>query len=81
MHYVMGVDPARTGDNFAIAIFEIDPIGRRIHLVRVLTWNKKNFVEMHLNIRKLIVISSIEYFEMDAGGGGTTIRDLARRQE
>jgi hypothetical protein len=80
MKYAMGVDPARSGDNFAIAIFEIDPVARTINLIRVLTWNSKNFVEMHKNVRDLIRLYKIEYFEMDAGGGGTTIRDLLASQ-
>ena len=34
--YTMGVDPARSDDNFAVAIFEIDPSAEEIRLVRVL---------------------------------------------
>lgn len=76
MQYVMGVDPARNNDNFSIAIFEVDNNRGLVNLVRVISWNKKNFVEMHNNIRQIIKHYNIEYFEMDAGGGGTTIRDL-----
>jgi hypothetical protein len=74
--YTMGVDPARSDDNFAIAIFEIDPSAEEIRLVRVLAFNKKSFPEMHKRIRELIRIYKMKYFQMDAGGGGTTIRDL-----
>lgn len=81
MLYTMGIDPARSNDNFAISIFEVDTITRRINLVRVLTWNKKNFPEMHQNVRKLIKLYGIEYFEMDGQGGGTTIRDLLASKE
>ena len=76
MIYTMGVDPARDGDNFSIAIFEVDLSSQTVNLVRVMTWNKKNFPEMHQNIRKIIKHYGITYFKMDAGGGGTTIRDL-----
>ena len=76
MIYAMGVDPARTSDNFAIAIFEIDPENQVCHLVRVYTWNKKSFPEMHIHVRRLIQHWGIKLIKMDAGGGGTTIRDL-----
>jgi len=72
----MGVDPARSSDNFAIAIFEIDPMAMEIRLVRVLSWNKKDFPLMSLEIRRILRHYRIEYWKMDAGGGGTTIRDL-----
>ena len=74
--YTMGVDPARTGDNFAIALFEIDPDSDAIRLVRVLSWNKKEFPLMQRHVRDLVKLYKMTYFEMDAGGGGTTIRDL-----
>lgn len=81
LEYVMGIDPARTHDNFAISIFAVDNVNRMIMLVRVLTWNKKNFPEMARNVRRLIKQYKIKYFEMDAGGGGTTIRDLLANRE
>ena len=80
-HYTMGVDPARTSDNFAIAIFEVDPEAEEIRLVRVYSFNKKNFPEMHRQVRQIRKHWGIEYFEMDAGGGGTTIRDLLASKE
>jgi len=79
--YAMGVDPARTSDNFSIAIFEIDPDAAVIRLVRVASWNKKDFPLCHRLTRQLIKDYEVEYFEMDAGGGGTTIRDLLASEE
>jgi hypothetical protein len=76
MIYVMGVDPARSSDNFSIAIFEIDPTRMSVNLVRVMAWNNKSFPYMHQEVRRLIRHYKIEYFKMDGGGGGTTIRDL-----
>ena len=76
MLYTLGADPARTGDNFAVAIYEIDLDAKAINLVRIMTWHKINFPEMHINIRRLLRHYGIDYFKMDAGGGGTTIRDL-----
>lgn len=74
--YIMGIDPARSGDNFAIAIVRVLPEARQIDLVRVLTYNKKSFPIMHHEIRKLVRLYNISEIAMDSGGGGTTIRDL-----
>ena len=79
--YAMGVDPARDGDNFSIAVFEIDQDAGAIRLVRVFSWNKKSFPEAHRNVRWIIRHYGVEYFEMDGGGGGTTIRDLLASRE
>jgi hypothetical protein len=76
MTYVLGLDPARTNDNFAISIWEVDPVVGTMNLVRVLSFNKKNFLFMHKEVRNLIQKYGVEYLEMDAGGGGTTVRDL-----
>ncbi len=81
MIYVMGVDPARTSDNFSTAIMEVDPDRMCANLVLVRTWNQKSFPFMHHEIRKLIRHYGIRRFKMDAGGGGTTIRDLLADQQ
>ncbi|MCK9279285.1 MAG: hypothetical protein M0P71_01465 [Melioribacteraceae bacterium] len=73
---VMGIDPARNGDNFAIAIFTIDIAKRLIKLKRVLAYNKQPYPVMHREIRNLIKEYNITEFAMDSGGGGQTIRDL-----
>jgi hypothetical protein len=78
--YTMGIDPARTNDNFAISIWEVDLDSGTCNLVRVMSWNKKNFQVMHQEVRKLIQLYGITYFEMDGGGGGTTVRDLLADQ-
>ena len=74
--YSMGIDPARTDDNFAIAIYEVEPGLPDIRLVRVQSWNKKDFPYMADQVRQLIRHYKITYFKMDSGGGGTTVRDL-----
>lgn len=79
--YVLGVDPARSGDNFAIAVWEIDLDTGLYSLVRVYAWNNKDFTRMHFEIRSLLKHWNAEYMEMDAGGGGTTIRDLLASEE
>ena len=79
--YALGLDPARSGDNFAISIYEIDPPEQDIRLGRVMSWNHKNFPLMASNVRKLIKHYGIRLLMMDAGGGGTTIRDLLASPE
>lgn len=74
--YIMGIDPARTGDNFAIAIYAIDIKKREMQLVMMFAYNKKTFPEMHNEIRMLIKLYNIQEIGMDSGGGGQTIRDL-----
>jgi hypothetical protein len=81
MIYVLGIDPARTSDNFSIAIFEVDPSLGCINLVRVMAWNKKNFPHMHQEVREIIRRYGVKHIGMDGGGGGTTIRDLLASKE
>jgi hypothetical protein len=81
MLYTMGVDPARTGDNFAIAIFEIDLDTDTIRLVKVISWNKKDFPLCHKYVRYYKKLYKMDFFKMDAGGGGTTVRDLLANQD
>jgi hypothetical protein len=79
--YVAGIDPARSGDNFAVAIVRIDIEAKTAELVRVLTYNKKSFPLMHREIRSILKLYNIIEFGMDSGGGGTTIRDLLADKE
>lgn len=73
---ILGIDPARSGDNFGIAIFRVDIKNRIIRLVRMLTYQKQPFPVMHREIRALIKSYNIDEIGMDSGGGGTTMRDL-----
>ena len=79
--YIAGVDPARSGDNFAIAIVKVDLSAKEVQLVRMLTYHKKSFPLMHSEIRKLMEIYNIAEIGMDSGGGGTTIRDLLANKD
>jgi hypothetical protein len=74
--YILGIDPARSGDNFAIAVYAVDISKRTISLVRMLTYNKKTFPDMHYEIRRLMKVYNVAEIGMDSGGGGRTIRDL-----
>ena len=73
---IMGIDPARSGANFAIVIFKVSIKDRKARVVRVLTYNKQSYPHMHMEIRRLIKEYNISEIAMDSGGGGTTIRDL-----
>lgn len=73
---IMGCDPARSGDNFAISIFKVNIKTEKIRLIRVLTYNKMTFPFMHLEIRRLRKLYDVSEIAIDSGGGGQTIRDL-----
>jgi intein/homing endonuclease len=74
--YVMGIDPARASDNFAVSLFEVDLILSNMRLVRVWAWNRKPFPEMHRRIREIIAEYNVKLIKMDSGGGGREMRDL-----
>lgn len=73
---IMGCDPARSGDNFAISIFKVNIKTEKIRLIRVLTYNKMTFPFMHLEIRRLRKLYDVSEIAIDSGGGGQTMRDL-----
>ena len=73
---VMGCDPARSGDNFAISIFKVNIKTEKIRLIRVLTYSKMTFPFMHLEIRRLRKLYDVSEIAIDSGGGGQTMRDL-----
>lgn len=73
---IMGCDPARSGDNFAISIFKVNIKTEKIRLIRVLTYSKMTFPFMHLEIRRLRKLYDVSEIAIDSGGGGQTIRDL-----
>lgn len=73
---LMGCDPARTGDNFSIAIGQVNIKTDKIRLRRVFTYNKMTFPFMHEEIRKLRKFFNVSEIAMDSGGGGLPIRDL-----
>lgn len=72
--YILGIDPARNSDNFAIAILKI--VDGQMRLVRILSFENTPFPEMAAYIRNLLRLYNVEMISMDAGGGGLTIKDL-----
>lgn len=77
--YVMGVDPARTTDNFAICIIKLD--GAHQKLVYVTTLNKKDFPLATRTVRNLLKNFNVRRLAMDKGGGGLTVCDLFHTKE
>lgn len=78
--YVMGVDPARKTDNFAISILKIMPKGgyRNVYCYSM---NNKNWVTSVKKIRELLNKFNIVRMAVDEGGGGTTVEDLLQNNE
>ena len=71
--YVMGIDPARESDNFAIVIIRLGDYNK---VVRVYTMKKRTFPEMVGQIRRFLNEYNVVRIALDQGGGGGTIRDL-----
>lgn len=74
--FFLGIDPARNGDNFTIGVVRLDQENKKIDLVRMKSYSKKTYPDMHLEIRSTIKEYNICELGMDSGGGGTAIRDL-----
>lgn len=73
--YVMGIDPARKSDNFAISIVKL--MGNGIyHNVFCTSFNKKTWPDMVREVRNILTKFNIVRIAVDAGGGGTIVEDL-----
>lgn len=75
-YYTMGIDSARVagGDNFSISILKLSNGSK--HFVHGFILNGATYQEMVFNIRRLLSDFNIIQIDMDAGGGGTTLKDL-----
>lgn len=73
--YVMGIDPARKSDNFAISILKLMGDGTYKN-VYCCSLNRKSYVDAVAKIRELLKKFNIVRIAMDAGGGGTAVEDL-----
>jgi hypothetical protein len=76
--YVFGIDPARSGDNFALVVIRL---GNPNKVVACYSLHKHTFPQMHDFIRtKLRDYESnggqVVRIHMDNGGGGSTLKDL-----
>jgi hypothetical protein len=77
--YVMGADPARENDNFAVAIIKV--VGSDYRLVYVDAWRRRDWGYSTDRIRDLINRFNIQRIALDKGGGGETIYDLLRDEK
>lgn len=73
--YVMGIDPARKTDNFAISILKLMKDGTYRN-VFCDSMNGKRFPEATRRVRELLKRFNVVRIAMDAGGGGLTVEDL-----
>jgi hypothetical protein len=78
--YVMGADPARETDNFAVCIIKITGEGN-YKIVYADAWNRKEWGYSVRRIRELIKKFNVQRIAIDKGGGGTTVEDLLKDQK
>jgi len=71
--YILGIDPARMEDSFAICVMEIGNPARIVHAVEL---QKKTFPDMSRLIEDMCLAFNVQSIYMDAGGGGLPIKDM-----
>jgi hypothetical protein len=75
--YVMGIDPARKTDNFAISILKLFAHNQTYKNVFCYSMRGKSWPKAVRKIRELMdLFPNIVRIAMDAGGGGTAVEDL-----
>lgn len=77
--YVLGADPARTSDNFAIVVIKI--VGGNYRVVYADAWRRKEWGYSVRRMREIIKTFNIQRIAIDHGGGGMTIRDFLRDEK
>jgi len=73
--YIMGIDPARKTDNFAISVVKLMKDGKYRN-VYCESMNSKRWPQATRKVRDILKKFNIVHISMDAGGGGTTVEDL-----
>jgi len=76
--YVLGVDPARQDDRFAMTVVEVGP--HEMQVANCCAYENISFPEMVNRIDELDNIYDFTNINLDAGGGGLAIRDLLRTE-
>ena len=71
--YVLGIDPARESDLFAVSVLKLSSNGNK--LVNIITMKKPTFPEMANKIRELTRLYNVSRIAIDYGGGGLAVRD------
>lgn len=79
--YVMGIDPARKTDNFAISILKLYPDTQTARNVYCFSMKGKSWPVAVRKIRELLARFNIVAIAMDAGGGGTAVMDLLQDEK
>lgn len=74
--YFIGMDPARTNDNFAISIVKVSQETSEIRYVRTASFHKTAFHEISAFTRNLLYDYDVAGIYIDAGGGGLAMKDL-----
>jgi len=74
--YVMGIDPARKTDNFAISILKLFPQTETYRNAYCWSMRGKSWPKATRKIRELMDRFNIVRIAMDAGGGGNAVMDL-----
>lgn len=71
--YILGIDPARTEDSFAICVAEL---GKPAKIVHALELQKQPFPRMATLIENLCDSFNVTKIYMDSQGGGYAIKDI-----
>jgi intein/homing endonuclease len=71
--YVLGIDPARSEDSFAISVVEVGVPAKVVHAIEL---RKQPFPRMAETIEDLSDAFNVTSIYMDAGGGGLAIKDI-----
>lgn len=74
--YVMGIDPARKTDNFAINILKLYSHNETYRNVYCFSMRGKSWPKAVRKIRELLAKFNVVRIALDAGGGGTAVEDL-----
>ena len=74
--YIMGIDPARKTDNFAISILKLNPSSQTYRNVYCYSMRGKSWPKAVRKVRELLKKFNVVRISMDAGGGGTAVEDL-----
>lgn len=76
--YVMGIDPARTRDRFAVTIIEL---GKPLRVVYCWTAQNLHYHKSFRKVRELIRLFNIVGIALDTNGNGLTIKDMFEQKE
>jgi hypothetical protein len=76
--YILGIDPARHNDNFAMTVIKLTQRGYEV----VYCWamNGKDWPTATEKVRDILRRFNIVHIAMDQGGGGSTIMDLLQNK-